>query len=166
MFQGAFDLTMTYRHDSDIVIGNRYKRKNGSQKEDFLKEISLAKIESYYFVKNLTLYGITDLEKRSKDIAWLVSHCNTPSKREKYVEEMKKNEELKIHIFGKCSGENSDDILNLPSRQDNYELGYDILAEQYKFYLSFENAKCFSYITEKFFLALNSGMLPIHIATE
>ena len=151
---------MTYRHDSDIVIGNRYRRKNGSQQE-FFKNITLAKIEEYYFIKNLTLYGITELEKRSKDIAWLVSHCNTPSKREKYVEDMKKNEELKIDIFGNCSGKNSVDSTKLPSRHHNYESGYDILAQQYKFYLSFENAKCYNYITEKFFLALNSGMLPI-----
>ena len=80
---------MTYRHDSDVVIGNRYRMKNGFQ-QDSLKNISSMKFEDDYFVKNLTLYGITELEKRSKDIAWLVSHCNTPSKRETYVEEMKK----------------------------------------------------------------------------
>ena len=150
---------MTYRHDSDVVIGNRYRMKNGFQ-QDFFKNISSMKFEDYYIVKNLTMYGITELKKRSKDIAWLVSHCNTPSKRENYVEEMKKNKELKIDIFGKC-GNNNDTTSKLPSRNGNYEMGYPILAEQYKFYLSFENAKCYDYITEKFFLALNSGMLPI-----
>ena len=122
---------MTYRHDSDVVIGNRYRMKNGFQ-QNFFKNISSMKFEDYYFVKNLTMYGITELEKRSKDIAWLVSHCNTPSKRENYVKEMEKNKGLKIDIFGKC-GTNNDITSKLPGRHDNYEMGYPILAKQYKF---------------------------------
>ena len=41
-------------------------------------------------VSSLTKYGITELSSRKKDIAWMVSHCITHSKREDYVNEMKK----------------------------------------------------------------------------
>ena len=34
-------------------------------------------------------------------IAWFVSHCNTPSKREKYVERIKKV--IPVDIYGHCS---------------------------------------------------------------
>ena len=35
------------------------------------------------------------------------------------------------------------------------------LAEEYKFYLSFENSNCQDYVTEKFFNAFQHGLLPI-----
>ena len=46
------------------------------------------------------------------------------------------------------------------SRQKVYE-GYAKLAEEYKFYLSFENSDCQDYVTEKFFNAFKHGLLPI-----
>ena len=38
---------------------------------------------------------------------------------------------------------------------------YQDVLKKYKFYLSFENALCQDYITEKFFLAMYAGALPI-----
>ena len=45
--------------------------------------------------------------------------------------------------------------------QVNREQLYIDQLAKYKFYLSFENALCRDYITEKFYLALNAGTLPI-----
>ena len=60
-----------------------------------------------YYVDNknvsLTKYGITELSSRKKDIAWMVSHCITHSKREDYVNEMKKFKHLQIDIYGQCA---------------------------------------------------------------
>jgi hypothetical protein len=36
-----------------------------------------------------------------------------------------------------------------------------MVLKDYKFYLSLENALCKDYITEKFYLALASGVIPI-----
>ena len=44
---------------------------------------------------------------------------------------------------------------------DNRQNLYRKMLRKYKFYLSFENALCQDYITEKFFLALHSGVIPI-----
>ena len=38
---------------------------------------------------------------------------------------------------------------------------YKETLKDYKFYLSFENSLCQDYITEKFYLALYAGALPI-----
>ena len=103
---------------------------------------------------NLSDYNITELSKRQKDIAWVVSHCHTPSHREQYVEKMKQQRSLQIDIFGKCGW------LEL-SRDSGVVESYRKLASEYKFYLSFENAKCLDYITEKFFFALEVGIIPI-----
>jgi hypothetical protein len=37
---------------------------------------------------------------KTKDAVWIVSNCNTPSKREKYVKEMQKI--INVDIFGRC----------------------------------------------------------------
>jgi hypothetical protein len=37
---------------------------------------------------------------KTKDVVWIVSNCNTPSKREKYVKEMQKI--INVDIFGRC----------------------------------------------------------------
>ena len=70
---------------------------------------------------------------------------------------MKKYEQLQIHIMGNCGNQTS----GLPHRAAGWGEAYQILAKEYKFYLSFENAKCYEYITEKFFMALKVGMLPV-----
>ncbi len=43
----------------------------------------------------------------------------------------------------------------------NRESLYKAQLNHHKFYLSFENALCEDYVTEKFFLALNAGIIPI-----
>ena len=86
----------------------------------------------------------------------MVSHCKTNSKREDYVNEMQKFDQLQIDIYGKCGN------LSQPSRRmEGWEAAYKRLAKQYKFYLSFENSICSEYITEKFFAPLKVGMIPV-----
>ena len=109
--------------------------------------------------------------KKYQKAAWLVSHCHTHSKREHYVEQLQKY--FPVDIYGHCGSHECPDNSNC----------HEYLADNYMFYLSFENSlcigKCFcqlcylylfpnnclifflDYVTEKFFTAMNFNVLPI-----
>ena len=69
----------------------------------------------------------------------------------------KLNSTLIIDTYGECGS------LELPKPKDHssYLYSYQTLAKDYKFYLSLENSLCQEYITEKFFNAMESGMIPV-----
>ena len=81
------------------------------------------------------------------------------------VNHLREVTDLVIDIFGKCS----DKEHQLPKQTSsdieetlkNRGILYKEKLKNYKFYLSFENSLCQDYITEKFFLALYAGTLPI-----
>ena len=81
------------------------------------------------------------------------------------VNHLREVTDLVIDIFGKCSDkehqlpkQTSNDI---EETLKNRGILYKEKLKNYKFYLSFENSLCQDYITEKFFLALYAGTLPI-----
>lgn len=76
---------------------------------------------------------------------WMVSHCDTPSQREKYVNELLKH--IPIKIYGSCNFAQPDPCRSDDLHQDDCSLK---LFGSYKFYLALENNKCDYYITEKY----------------
>ncbi len=46
---------------------------------------------------------LVQLTKRPRMASWMVSHCNTPSKRKQYVNELKKY--IDVAIYGSCGEE-------------------------------------------------------------
>lgn len=68
-------------------------------------------------------------DAKTKDVAWIVSNCDTWSKREDYVNELKKY--IDVHVFGAC-GEHK-------CARDG-DSCYKTIAKEFKFYLSFENS--------------------------
>ncbi|XP_037090987.1 alpha-(1,3)-fucosyltransferase 7-like [Pollicipes pollicipes] len=88
--------------------------------------------------------------------AWVVSHCPSHSKREVYVKKLARS--LQVDIYGKCG------TLRCPSdkRKSAPRIDcYRSVAATHFFYLSFENSLCEDYITEKFWLALRAGLVPV-----
>lgn len=83
-------------------------------------------------------------------MAWFVSHCDTPSKREKYVERMRKI--IPVDIYGYCSDNKT---LEAPKNSNEESK----LLSSYKFYLSFENSKCPEYVTEKLYRVIHFDTL-------
>ncbi|XP_059146136.1 alpha-(1,3)-fucosyltransferase C-like [Physella acuta] len=76
----AFNLTAHYRVDADIFLPYQ-----------FIKSVSLVKQQNYL-----------ELAKgKNKTVLWIVSHCKTQSRRERYVSEMQKY--IDVDIFGRCS---------------------------------------------------------------
>ena len=82
----------------------------------------------------------------------MVSNCKTISKREYYVDELKKY--IDVDIVGRCGEE-----MNC-TRQDRSICDENLIKEYY-FYLSFENSFCEDYITEKTWNRLKLGIIPI-----
>ena len=97
---------MGHRHDSEVVLSygnfiNRYTQEN-------IIPNSFIEYDESQIINDLSIYGLTELDYRSRDVAWVVSHCNTFSKREDYVKEMKKYKRLRIDTFGRCGKRTSE----------------------------------------------------------
>jgi len=71
-----------------------------------------------------------DFEKKTKQIAWFVSHCHTNSRREDYVSQLQKY--MNVDIYGACGP--------LKCNRSESKACYEMAQEKYKFYLSFENS--------------------------
>lgn len=130
-----FDLTMTYRLDSDIPIPYGWITKNPNN-----SKISVE----------------IDFKQKTKQIAWFVSNCESFSRREEIVGKIEKH--IPIDIYGKCGK------LSCPTGGALFYKNhacYEMLSKNYKFYLSFENSLCIDYVTEKLFNILNYDVIPI-----
>jgi alpha-1,3-fucosyltransferase len=90
------------------------------------------------------------LAKKTKMVAWFVSHCRTESLREKYFQWL--GQHVPIDTYGSCGS-----LKCVPVRSDEC----DKLLDSYKFYVAAENALCPDYVTEKFYRALAADIVPI-----
>lgn len=100
---------------------------------------------------NYELPSIESIKNKTKHVAWLVSHCNALSKRDEIAQRLQKF--IPIDIYGKCG------TLSCPV--DQQKKCYQMIEKNYKFYLSFENAICEDYVTEKLFHILRQNIVPI-----
>ena len=91
-------------------------------------------------------------------VIYIQTDCNPPSDRDSYVTELMKH--IKVDSYGNClhNKDLPDHLLN-PLTFDSEDL-LNIIAK-YKFAISFENAICHDYITEKFWRPLYAGTVPI-----
>uniref|UniRef100_A0A915LII9 Fucosyltransferase n=1 Tax=Meloidogyne javanica TaxID=6303 RepID=A0A915LII9_MELJA len=119
-----FNISMTYRLDSDIYYPY----------DTFVPCNGECQLDEYWTEKEVMENVI-----RKTGLAMQVnSDCDTPSKRETLVQELRKL--IKIDLYGKCvRGANCD-----------FEYCYNRELENHMFYLAFENAVCKGYVTEKF----------------
>ena len=76
--------------------------------------------------------------RKTKFAAWIVSHCGSSSSRDQFVDKLR-GYGINVDIYGDCG--------MVLEREDEER----VINTTYKFYLSFENALCNDYVTEKFF---------------
>ncbi|XP_070136611.1 glycoprotein 3-alpha-L-fucosyltransferase A [Drosophila bipectinata] len=89
---------------------------------------------------------------KTKKVAWFVSNCGARNGRLQYAHQLQKH--IDVDIYGACG--------NYKCSRSTADKCFEILDNDYKFYLAFENSNCKDYITEKFFVnALNRKVLPI-----
>ncbi|KAK3082603.1 hypothetical protein FSP39_000305 [Pinctada imbricata] len=135
-FKRAVNWTMGYRRDSDFVfVHGDFSTRSGGPDEHILDKVR------------------EDYKSKSETAAWFVSHCKTMSKREDYVELMRKD--IKVDEYGACANRK---LPNCPQyhileswglRPSSSGACSNVLDEKHKFYLSFENSLCRDYVTEK-----------------
>ena len=115
-----FELAMSYRYNSDFIFTyGRYVKRTQEEKEDYTLDVAKTK---------------------SKQIAWMVSHCGTRrDKLAKYFEQ----HGLIIAVGGSCASQYQNK-LNCATKVCIEEMS------KYKFYFSAENNLCNQYITEKY----------------
>ena len=118
-FSDLFDLTFTYRVDSDFW----------------------APYGAYEEIPFVNLSHQDFSSGKDKLVSWIVSNCKPPL-RKLFVLELQKY--ITVDVFGSCSG-TSAKSLSCPRNETCKSI-----IKQYKFYLSFENALCEDYITEKY----------------
>lgn len=158
---GFFNWTLTYRHDSDVV--RRYGWFQEKQQDGLTsgtpplqtREWPIIYDEQAFRQQNLST--LLPLAKRPKKVAWIVSNCNTASRRDEYVREL--NRYIPVDVFGKCGSKSCDVGYQAgKNRLDNCTLAVE---QEYKFYLSFENSLCTDYVTEKFFSRISKSVVII-----
>ncbi|ESO93197.1 hypothetical protein LOTGIDRAFT_145364 [Lottia gigantea] len=120
--------TMTYRLDSDIPAPYGIVKKISGQSKNYTKIMA----------------------EKTKLATQVVSHCSTPSLRERYVKSLQKY--ISVTVYGRCGPEKQ--------RSRDKHL-FQNIEKSYKFYLAFENSLCRDYVTEKFFIRQNSSIVPI-----
>ena len=130
-YRGVFNLTMTYRRDSDVLA-------------DYMSVTSGAEPTP-----------LPDVGNRSKAVAWIVSHCETASGRELYVDELQRF--IEVDVYGKCG----DLRCSTSAHGGNRHECQRSVAHRYHFYLAFENSQCRDYATEKLFMSLRYGLVPV-----
>jgi hypothetical protein len=114
--------TATYRSDSDVATPN--------QKWAYYNPDVRSKPQSKNYAKGKT-----------KHVAWFASNCSPSNNRTGYVSELKNF--IDVDVYGSCGDKTC----------DRGDVKCDeLLDNDYKFYLAFENANCKDYITEKFFV--------------
>ena len=129
-YNGLFNATSFTERSSDIPAAYGYYGRRRSTKTFDIEKINAT---------------------RPKLVAWFVSNCRTPSRREDYVRELRKH--IHIDIYGKCGDMNC-------YKQQRQSCS-DMLDKTYKFYLSFENSLCVDYLTEKIWKILRLNIVPV-----
>ncbi|KAI6204908.1 Alpha1,3-fucosyltransferase-like proteinue [Aphelenchoides besseyi] len=129
-----FNATLTYRTASTMFLPYGYFRTlDGTETEK--QKWSQEEIDE-------------KLKKKTKLAVTAVSHCDTWSKRESYLNELHKH--MNLTSIGRCSQNMNCKSTECLSR----------VLDDHFFYFAFENAVCPEYITEKFF-HLNELIVPV-----
>lgn len=115
---------------------------------------------------HLSPIPLQNLSRTIVYIAWFVSNCYTHSRREDYVAKLRAQPNIHIDIYGDCQSIYHPPRLSIPCHKGIPNCTTHILSH-YRFYLSFENSLCDSYITEKYWIhGLNQHAVPIVLGAK
>ena len=163
-FNNFFNWTMTYRLDSDIPFpyGRIVQKRQNFSYVPYLHELKEwdYTYDSTEFTASLNTTRSKEfhaLAHRPNAVAWIVSHCNTGSGRERYVNELRKH--IHVDIFGYCGNGGCESCPD--GNLHNPLCCAENIERDYMFYLSFENSLCDQYVTEKLWSWLTKDIVPV-----
>jgi len=134
LFDDFFNATMTYHRGADVVY-------------------------PYAVIAPGVQEGaVPEYESRTSAASWVASHCDSQSHREDYVKRLQHH--LQVDTFGAC-GSLTSCPGDTPGAGARVAGCYQRLAHTHFFHLAFENSLCEDYITEKFWTALQVGLVPV-----
>ena len=150
-----FNWTISYKYESEASYCSYgcFKPNNIKNKNQHLFETTMRK----------------EFNSRENNSVWFISNCNAKFRIEFAV---KLGMDFPITMYGKCRNEIESKLNqanktnkikfneNKCERNSNCEIDENKFK---KFFLSFENSNCSSYITEKFWRSLSYGIIPIVI---
>lgn len=150
-YSNKINWTLSYRSDADVkwVYGGVFDKKTKKEVawEDMWVRFDNNDVSPY--VMNSDLPSI--VEGKTKMVAWFVSNCDrVQSKRMSLAREI--GQYIPVDIYGDCG--------DLQCDKGNKQCD-DILDQDYKFYLSFENALCKDYMTEKAYQIMARSIIPV-----
>eukprot|EP01102_Stenamoeba_stenopodia_P021847 TRINITY_DN8916_c0_g1_i1.p1 TRINITY_DN8916_c0_g1~~TRINITY_DN8916_c0_g1_i1.p1 ORF type:complete len:454 (-),score=93.93 TRINITY_DN8916_c0_g1_i1:14-1375(-) len=90
-----------------------------------------------------------ELKSDEAPVVWIEDHCHAPNRRERFVHELMHH--IRVDSYGKC----------LKNKEWPEGKTWDDIVKQYKFVLALEHSNCKDYITDKFWKAINFGVVPI-----
>ncbi|XP_072938318.1 alpha-(1,3)-fucosyltransferase C-like [Epargyreus clarus] len=143
-----FNLTFTYRLDSDVVWSYFVVRNVSGA-------VVAPRINATFktSVKPVSSEIKSILSRKRKTAAWVVDHCQADSSRDEYLTRLQEHLfhfSLKIDVYGKCS--------RMKCPDNNCER---MIKENYYFYMAFEDFFTEDYVTEKVLLGYNNYAVPI-----
>jgi hypothetical protein len=134
-FMKRFDVTMTYRMDSDIPISYLFENDAGMPLAEFLAPVPA--------------------KHPDRLAAMFISSRFDLSRRFSYASELMRH--LDVHSYGTVLNNRS-----MPG-PDNGSASKLALLSSYRFNLAFENSVCSDYVTEKLYDPLRSGCVPVYL---
>ena len=130
----TFDLVANYRSDATLFMPYGQVIPKKAKKSQNKEEKVLFYSEKPTF------------ENKSKQAVWFVSNCVTASRREEYVQQLMesaaeedKRGNISVDILGYCGPAEQQASACVPKHSPKC---YREIEQQYRFYLSFENAVC------------------------
>jgi hypothetical protein len=133
-FNGIFNLTATYRFDSNFT--------------SFYQTFS-----QFYWSESNDFNDTVDyLNDKTGFAAAVISNCVGSSNRLKLIDNLKKH--ISIEVFGACGTPCKNTYRYDSSNESKIDYCKETLFRNYKFYFAFENSLCKDYVTEKFFSTL------------
>ena len=104
-YYDAFDITYTYRKDAVITVpyGKIIPIDESTDDNNLLQNKTIPAWKTFH--SNLVPKSLLErnLANKTKGILWMVSHCQTDSRRELYVKKLQSHlKTLSIDTLGKC----------------------------------------------------------------